>query len=275
MPPSESATAGRGTCEAPATTSGRPRLHDVHRLRVIMTSIGASSDGDHDLRRRRADVQADDRAVVLAGLPERVPVVAVEARAARASGFSENVTAWQPFAATRRTSAAMSSRVPDRRDRERDEPARVGAAPLVDVPVVVGLQELAGRCPCRSSVANSCPQKPGTTGSTASRARRWRSCRGRARGCRSSRGGSRRSESASMPYSSGGRPATALSPMLGISLPSNTHTSLPSSAASTFGARSASLAGRCPSNRSGGSTTWSSTLTRIRSSTCISSAPTI
>ena len=32
-----------------------------------------------------------------------------------------------------------------------------------------------------------------------------------------------------MPYSSGGRPATALSPMFGISLPSYTQTSLPSS----------------------------------------------
>ena len=46
-----------------------------------------------------------------------------------------------------------------------------------------------------------------------------------------------------MPYSSGGRPATALSPMLGIALPSNTQTSLPSSMRTTSGARSPHLAG--------------------------------
>ena len=34
--------------------------------------------------------------------------------------------------------------VPDRRDGQRDHPARVGAAPLVDVPVVVGPQQLDG-----------------------------------------------------------------------------------------------------------------------------------
>ena len=48
---------------------------------VIITSIGASIDGDDQLR-RRADVQAHDGALVAAGLPERVPVVACGARAA-------------------------------------------------------------------------------------------------------------------------------------------------------------------------------------------------
>ena len=42
----------------------------------------------------------------------------------------------------------------------------------------------------------------------------------------------------SMPYSSLGRPATALSPMLGIFDPSNDHTSEPSRVRITFGARS-------------------------------------
>ena len=40
----------------------------------------------------------------------------------------------------------------------------------------------------------------------------------------------------SMPYSSLGRPATALSPTLGISAPLNIHTSEPSSLRTTFGA---------------------------------------
>ena len=39
-----------------------------------------------------------------------------------------------------------------------------------------------------------------------------------------------------MPYSSGGRPATALSPMLGISRPSKRQTSVPSSLRTTTGA---------------------------------------
>ena len=69
-----------------------------------------------------------------------------------------------------------------------------------------------------------------------------------------------------MPYSSGGRPATAFSPMLGISRPSYAQTSLPSSFLTTRGATSTYFAGRRPSNMCGGSTAWSSTLTRIMSS---------
>src|SRR5918996_1948137 len=68
-----------------------------------------------------------------------------------------------------------------------------------------------------------------------------------------------------MLYSSGRRPATALSPMLGITLSSYTQTSMPSRC-TFFGAYSIHFSGRWPSKRSGGSTTWSSTLTRIRSS---------
>src|SRR5262249_18228354 len=68
-----------------------------------------------------------------------------------------------------------------------------------------------------------------------------------------------------MLYSSGGRPATAFSPMLGITLSSYTQTSMPSRC-TFFGANSIHLSGRWPSKRSGGSTTWSSTLTRIMSS---------
>src|SRR6476660_155857 len=68
-----------------------------------------------------------------------------------------------------------------------------------------------------------------------------------------------------MLYSSGGRPATALSPMFGITFPSNSQTSIPSRW-TLFGAASFHLSGRWSSNRVGGSTTWSSTLTRIMSS---------
>src|SRR4051794_33724867 len=55
--------------------------------------------------------------------------------------------------------------------------------------------------------------------------------------------------------------------MFGISLPSNTQTSLPSGLRMFFGALSRHFAGTWLSNMFGGSTTWSSTLTRIMSST--------
>ena len=74
------------------------------------------------------------------------------------------------------------------------------------------------------------------------------------------------SDVGSMPYSSGGRPATAFKPTLGIWLPSNSQTSLPSVLRSRRGALSFHFSGRWLSNMSGGSQTWSSTLTRIISS---------
>ena len=58
------------------------------------------------------------------------------------AGFSENVTAWQPFLATRSHLVGHELGVPDRRDRQRDEAPGVRAAPLVDVPVVVRAQQV-------------------------------------------------------------------------------------------------------------------------------------
>src|SRR5581483_1762910 len=78
-------------------------------------------------------------------------------------------------------------------------------------------------------------------------------------------------EVGSMPYSAGGRPATALSPMLGNSAPRNDQTSVPLSFVTTFGASAWYFAGRWSFHMSGGSTTWSSTETRIRSSSCMRS----
>src|SRR6185503_6638712 len=70
----------------------------------------------------------------------------------------------------------------------------------------------------------------------------------------------------STPYSSGGRPATALRPTLVASCPSNTQASVPSPLVTTRGARLRYRAGMGASNMPGGSTTWSSTETRMRSS---------
>src|SRR5687767_12019649 len=61
--------------------------------------------------------------------------------------------------------------------------------------------------------------------------------------------------------------------MLGSSWPPKDQTSVPSGLVTSFGARSAQRGSRWPSNTSGGSTTWSSTLTRTRSSTFMSVPP--
>ena len=165
MPPSESANCRFGNLRQhrrPDQVGGG--LHDVHRLSVIITSIGASAAVIDDLR-RRADVQADDRCPRPRTPARTGPSGRCGSSGSRASsGFSENVTAWQPFSATRRTSSAISFGIPDRRDRQRDEAAGVRAAPLVDVPVVVGLQQRERRGPCRRRAANSWPQKPGNDG---------------------------------------------------------------------------------------------------------------
>ena len=141
------------------------------------------------------------------------------------AGFSENVTARQPFSATRCTLGRHQVDVPDGHDRQRDEAAGVRAAPLVDVPVVVALEQRVAEVACRACALNNWPQKPGIDGKHSepstpftfmSRTRSWMSY-----------APLRISSNAvgSKPYSSGGRPATALSPTLGIVVPSYSHTS--------------------------------------------------
>ena len=58
-----------------------------------------------------------------------------------AAGFSVKLSEWQPLAAVRRTLVRGQLGVPDDRDGHGDEAAGVGAAPLVDVPVVVRADE--------------------------------------------------------------------------------------------------------------------------------------
>ncbi len=108
MPPSESAIFRSGNlrkvCDQIRSAAHMKRLTGVT---VIMTSTGASSDvteiDDDDPMCRHTTVPVSSQAcqngsqwsVWKLGYPSFV-------------GFSENVTAWQPFAETRRTSAAMS-----------------------------------------------------------------------------------------------------------------------------------------------------------------------
>src|SRR5215207_4812022 len=77
----------------------------------------------------------------------------------------------------------------------------------------------------------------------------------------------------SKPHSSLGQLTTAFRPIEPICWPSNNHFSLPSSPITTCGTRSRYFDGEWRSNMSGGSTTWSSMLTRIRSSTCMAVLP--
>ena len=70
----------------------------------------------------------------------------------------------------------------------------------------------------------------------------------------------------SRPHSSAGQDTTALSPLTPCGLPWYIHWSTPLSSVTTIGASSLYLAGTWLRNMSGGSTTWSSMLTRIRSS---------
>ena len=125
---------------------GRPQevgraLHDVHRLQRDhrVDRCVAATGGS----RRRADVEADHRAGLVAGRPERVPVVVWKLGRPSFSGFSEKVTAWQPLSAAP-APRRPSPRVPDGGPGRAGSSARVGAAPVVEVPVVVRLQQLEG-----------------------------------------------------------------------------------------------------------------------------------
>ena len=69
-----------------------------------------------------------------------------------------------------------------------------------------------------------------------------------------------------MPYSSFGRPATALRATVSMAMPLKTHTSEPASLRSSLGALSWYFEARWSAKRSGGSMRWSSTLIRMRSS---------
>ena len=118
----------------------RGGLHNVHRLQ-----------GDHHVHRRvrsgdrqparRADVHVHHRVGVDQRLPQRRPVVVVEARIAhrgRVLGERQRVHATLGVAAH-----LLGARfgVPDDRQAHRDEAGRILLAPLLDVPVVVGLQQ--------------------------------------------------------------------------------------------------------------------------------------
>ena len=200
--------------------------------------------------------------------PQRVPRGVVKARVAergRVFGEGQGVAALGGHPADL---LCAELGIPEDGQRHGDEPARVRATPLVDVPVVVGPQDGEARSLSRQA-AKSRALKPGKDGkfmeprtppAFMSLMRSW-----------TSKQPGRISSKAvgSMPYSSRGRPATAFKPMFGMVCPLNTHTSLPSGEPLHAG-RPVLIFGRQTAlEEVGGSTRWSSTLTMIKSSACM------
>ena len=89
---------------------------------------------------RRADVHAHDGVGLLAGLEERVPVAGVDRRQPQRVGVLGEGHGVAAPGGARPDLGGGQLGVPQRDHRERDEPAlAVAGAPLVDHPVVVGL----------------------------------------------------------------------------------------------------------------------------------------
>src|SRR5690606_10243000 len=162
----------------------------------------------------RPEVDRDDHALVAARRPQRVPAVGVEARQVerrRVLGGGDGVHALGGQAPDL---GGRQLRVPERHDAHGDEPAGGGPAPLPAAP-------------------NTRPEKDGNDGKHIE-ARMPPALMSLTRSWTSQHPGRISSNAVgSMPYSSLGRPATALSPMLGIVWPLKTQTSEPSSVRST------------------------------------------
>ncbi len=113
---------------------------DVHRLQRDH-HVGRRVDRGDRQAPRAAQVDRQHRAGVDARLPHRVPVVVVEAGVAERRGVLGEA---ERVAALGRRAPHLGGGLlgaPDRGHGHGDEAAGVGAAPLVDVPVVVGPHE--------------------------------------------------------------------------------------------------------------------------------------
>ncbi len=139
-------------------------LHDVHRLEHDHHVDRRVDRGHHELA-RRADVHADDRPVVRARLPDRVPVIGVQARQAERLGVLRERDRVATLLRHPPDLGRARLRVPDHRDRERDEALGRVPAPLVDVPVVVRLREDDRRCPCPRARRRGGPRSRAGSGS--------------------------------------------------------------------------------------------------------------
>ena len=140
MPPSERATlrSGKRRRVGPNSRSWATRAA-IWQVRTIRWSIGAS--GAFLIRSKPgADVQRQDHVLVAQRLEHGVPVAGQEAR--EVLGMRRLEEADRPAALLGDAMDLLHGQidVPHRDDAERDEPARVGAAPLVDGPVVVRLE---------------------------------------------------------------------------------------------------------------------------------------
>ena len=107
-------------------------------VRVMRQSIGASSEVITICEDEPMCMHAD-HALVAARLPERIPVVRVEARPAQLGGILGESHGVRALGCRPSHLGRQDLGIPDGRERQRDEPARLRATPLVDVPVVVRL----------------------------------------------------------------------------------------------------------------------------------------
>ena len=197
-------------------------LHDVHRLQGDHHVDRRVERGDRELP-RRTDVHVDDRALVAARLPERVPVVGVQAREPERHRVLRER---DRVAALLRDAAHFVGdrlRVPDRRDRERDEALGRDAAPLLDVPVVVRAAERERGVLVVERGEEAAREAGQRREVERTEQRRWPTCRARAASRRRCPGAARRSWSGPSRTPRAGGRSTALSPTFGMSKSRNFH----------------------------------------------------
>ena len=218
-------------------------------------------------------MEAHHHVLVAHGLPERIPVVALVGRQALDVGQLGHGD--RPAALGRHAVDLVGHRVhvPRRPDRQRDEPPRMRGAPLVDVPVVVGLQhhqrevlvlrllEAPAAEPghAREAHRREDPVAVHVADPLVDEVRRRVASRPRRLG--------------SIPHSSLGHETVALRPTDadGLALEHPLVEARARRAPAAAHGRGTS-SGTCPSNKSGGSTTWSSMLRMIMSSTFTSAS---
>ena len=176
-PPRTEPHAARGTFEDPAPQQvGRRREQAYRGERVDEFDWGVGR--RHRWSGIRAEVHADDRALVGTRPPQRIPVVPVDARQAqvvRAGRERHRVAALGGHPAHLGRGGLG---IPHHRQRKRNHPARIGSGPLVDVPVVVGAHHHCRLVTilCSHEQLAAEPGERRKASLIPGAARRWRSC---------------------------------------------------------------------------------------------------
>ncbi len=219
MPPSDSATCRSGNLRSTGDHSRSAAAWTMLiGCSVMSTSIGASraviTSRDDEPMCRHTIVPSSTHAC-----QNGSQCASWKLGSFRCDGFSENETAWQPFAALRRTSAAIASG--SQIGGSISGMKRPGAPPHHSSMCQSLYACRTARPASRSDERlNSCPHRFGNDGKHIEPITPFASMSS-TRSAKSKQPERISSNDVgSMPYSSGGRPATAFSPMFGISFPS-------------------------------------------------------